>query len=244
MQMRADFASATSVPWIDANGWRFLRGTTKALYEKVPQGRAALAAAEAFAYGVDAVIEPAPSDLPALSKMLAFLGTIEAAPLPVLANIGVIDDGTEVTEEVLNLLARRNLLFRVVSKPDPSLGLNIRIGTAPWTKEVASDPNDFAARVREKITDPKRLLRLYGSYTVIAHLRGSGSRARLHLLNYGRQPVRDLRVRVLGSYKGVRLVESNQAGQQAADITWHDGGTELTIPSLATYAVVDLEKQR
>ena len=66
-KMLADQASATTVPWVESNGWRFMRGLSKALYEKVPAGRGALAAAEAYAYGVDAVIEAAREDLPAVS---------------------------------------------------------------------------------------------------------------------------------------------------------------------------------
>src|SRR4051794_13709169 len=52
--MRMSEASATTVPWVDANGWRFLRGLKKAFYPVVPAGWAALAMAEASAYGADA----------------------------------------------------------------------------------------------------------------------------------------------------------------------------------------------
>jgi hypothetical protein len=242
MEMRMNVASATTVPWVDANGWRFNRGLKKAHYSKLPAGTAALAAAEAFAYGADAVLTPAPEDKAALEEMLAFLKTVEQPPMPVLANVGVIDDGSPVVGEVLNLLGRRNLMYRVVPAPDPSLGLNIRIGTRDFPKEAAANPSDFAARVREKITDDKRLVRLFGSYTVIAHLTGEGGRARLHLLNYGRRPVKDLRVRVLGNYANVRLNESKNPKQAATDVSTQEGGVELTVPLLHTYAVVDLEK--
>ena len=36
-----------------------------------------------------------------------------------MANIGIVDDGSPAMEEVLNMLTRRNLLYRVVTAPDP-----------------------------------------------------------------------------------------------------------------------------
>jgi hypothetical protein len=241
--MRASEASATNVPWIDANGWRFLRGLKKALYEKVPGGRAALAAAEAWAYGVDALVEAAPDDQARFDGMLAFLKSTGAeSPLPTRANLAVIDTGSEAIDEVLNLLSRRNLLYKVVRAPDPSLSLNIRLGAKEWPEAWANDPNDFAARVRERITDDRRLVRIYGngSYNVLVHLTGDRTRSRLHLLNYGRRPVRDLRVRVLGAYKNIRLLEAGDPKQSAKDQLAGGGATEFTIPSLALYAICDL----
>lgn len=241
-QMRVDVASATSVPWIEANGWRFLRGVNKALYENVPAGRGALATAEAYAYGVDAVIEAAQQDLPAISCMIAFERRLGDARMPALANIGVIDDGSADLDEVINLLGRRNLLYRVVRAPDLALDLNVRLGTPQYPRDAAKDPNDFAARVREELSDEKRLVRLFGSYTVLAHLTGEGGRARLHLLNYGNRPVEDLRVSVLGTYQQVQLAESNKPEEQANDVTIDNGRTEVTVPLLHTYAVIDYSR--
>src|SRR3712207_2167291 len=52
---RAGVASPTRSPWVDANGWRFLRDLSRngmgRYYYDLPAGKAALAAAEAFAYG-------------------------------------------------------------------------------------------------------------------------------------------------------------------------------------------------
>lgn len=244
IEMRVNVASASTVPWIDSNGWRFNRGLKQAYYKKLPPGAAALAAAEAFAYGVDAVLEPAPEDDAPLKKMLSFLDSVKQAPMPPLANIGVLDDGAPVTGEVMNLLGRRNLMYKAVSKPDSSLALNVRIGSADFPKEAAANPSDFAARVREKLGDEKRLVRLYGTYTVIAHLTGEGGRARLHLLNYSRRLVKDLRVRVLGVYGSAKLAEASSGPQPAKDFVVFEGGTEVTVPSLQTYAVVDFEERK
>src|SRR5207249_8082630 len=47
IKARADRASATRSPWVDANGWRFLRNPVGQYVYDLPTGRAALAAAEA-----------------------------------------------------------------------------------------------------------------------------------------------------------------------------------------------------
>src|SRR5262245_57992886 len=67
---RAGVASPTRAPWIDANGWRFLRRPTAKYVYTVPAGKAALAAAEAFAYGVDAALTIDPADAGSLAAML------------------------------------------------------------------------------------------------------------------------------------------------------------------------------
>src|SRR5690349_11916561 len=81
-------AIATSAPWIDSNAWRFQRGLTKANYATLPAGAAPLAAAEAFAFNVDALINPPPADVPDLGNVLRFLRAHTAPPMPPLANIG------------------------------------------------------------------------------------------------------------------------------------------------------------
>src|SRR3954469_2006830 len=72
-------ARATNVAWIDSNGWRFARGMRKVSYANVPAGSASLAAAEAFVFNVDAIINPDPADLEDLGKMLRFLKAHEQA---------------------------------------------------------------------------------------------------------------------------------------------------------------------
>src|SRR4029077_11116248 len=51
-------AQATNSPWIDSNAWRFQRGIRKANYTKLGPGAALLAAAEAFTFHVDAILNP------------------------------------------------------------------------------------------------------------------------------------------------------------------------------------------
>jgi hypothetical protein len=237
---RAGVASPTRSPWIVANGWRVMRRPDgKYLYD-VPAGKAALAAAEAFAYGGDAVLTIDSADLAAAGAMLKFLEGLPAADLPPVADIAVVDDGSAVTGEVMNLLARRNLLFQVVRAPASPLPLTIAIGSSEYPASEAADPSAFAQKVRRQLTDERRSLRLFGSEVVICRLTGTPAQARLHLLNYGGREIEGLRIRVRGAYA---TGEAHVAGAGRLPLTDHvvaDGATEFSLPRLATYAVVDL----
>jgi hypothetical protein len=251
----ANVAQSTTAPWINSNGWRFQRGLAKANYATLPAGSAALAAAEAFAFNVDAIFNPDPADVEELGNVLAFLKANPQPPLPVMANIGVVDDGSPQLSEVLNLLTRRNLLYRVVSAPDASLDLTVRLGSADFPKEAAVNPSEFAARVRAKLGDDNRLVRLYGTSTVIARLTGDGRRARLHLLSYGGRgrggqqgqqsarpaPQQGIRVRVLGKYRPTQVAAYGAPPDaKLMDVENPGQATEFTMPTFTTFASVDL----
>ena len=237
---RSGVASPTRAPWVDANGWQFLRHSAGRFYYDLPPGRAALAAAEAFAYGADAVLKIDPADLAEFGRMLAFLREIPEMNLPTVADFAVVDDGSSLTGEVLNLLARRNLLFRVVAEPSSQFSLNIRLGTKEYPREEAADPNAFALKVRRQLGDDKRSLRIYGSETVICRLTSDGRRARLHLLNYSGREIEGLRVKVRGAYgKGAARVFGTEQ-VELTDYLMTDGATEFSIPRMGIYAVVDL----
>lgn len=242
VEYKMNEAAATSLPWVDANGWRFARNGNHTYYYGVPWRKAALAAAEAYANGVDAVVHLDPRELATFGKMLAFLRTIDVPPLPAMANIGIVDDGSDETGEVMNLMARRNMLFRVVTAPDPDCDINVQIGTAEFPKDAASDPFAFAIMVRKKLTDEKRLVRTYGSDVVLARLNGDAAHVRVHLINYGGGKVEGLRVRVRGEYAHGQLAAFGVPNAALADYGVTDGGTEFTIPSMNVYAVVDLKK--
>jgi hypothetical protein len=243
-------SQATAAPWIDSNGWRFQRGLRKAHYATLPEGSAALAAAEAFAFDVEAILNPSAADVDALGAMLSFLAAHAQPALPALANIGVVDDGSAQMGEILNLLTRRNLLYRVVSSNDRSLNLTVRLGSRDFPQALARNPHEFAARVRAKLGDDNRLIRLYGTSSVVAHLTGDGKRTRLHLLSYsgpdrvqgrGLQPVR---VRLLGRYQPTGVaVDSGPADAQLADVDHPGNATEFSVPPFATLAIVDLVRR-
>ena len=126
VRYRMNEARASSAPWVDTNGARFARGITGPTLITAADGKAALAAAEAHAFGIDVLVTAGPKDWKSLGEMRKFLGTLPAEPLPVLANIGFVDDGTPAATEDMKLLLRRNLMFRVVSAPDPKLDVNVK----------------------------------------------------------------------------------------------------------------------
>jgi hypothetical protein len=241
---RPGLASPTRSPWIVSNGWRLTRHPgTKYVYN-VPAGKAALAAAEVFAYGADVVLRIDPADLATLGGMLTFLEALPPADLPAVSDLAIVDDGSAMTGEVMNLLARRNLLFQVVQAPSPRFPINIRIGTPEYPREEAADPSAFAQKIRRQLTDEQRALRVYGSEVVICRLTADAGRARLHLLNYGGREIEGLRIRVRGTY-GDGEVHVVGAGRLALEDRVVSGGaTEFTVPRIATYAVVDLSAAR
>ena len=248
-------AQATTAPWIDSNGWRFRRGLRKANYSKLPSGSAPLAAAEAFTFDAAAILNPDPADVDELGRMLQFLKAQERPALPAMANIGVVDDGSPQLGEILNLLTRRNLLYRVVEKPEPSTPVMVKLGTPEFPREAASNPSEFAARVRARVGDDNRLVRLYGTSTVIAHLTGDGKRARLHLLSYGgrgRQqrpqqaarsaPQQGIRIRVLGRFRPTQVAAYGaEPDAKLEDVENPGNATEFSMPTFTTFAIVDLE---
>ncbi len=231
VRYRADIATASTTPWVDANGWRYARGAGKVYFIDASKSSCALAAAEAFVYGADAVIKIDPKQLEAFGNMLKFLRPLERPPLPPLANIGVEDDGSALAGEAMNMLARKNLLFRIVRKPDPQLDLNVKPGAD------ARNPGVYAQNVRTQLKDAKRLVRVYGSDVVLASFTGEGSRARLFLLNYGRGKIEGLRVRVLGKWGGVVI-----AGARIEDVERLPDAVEFSIPELETLGVIELER--
>src|SRR5438093_3789177 len=221
---RAEVASPTRSPWVNANGWRFLRNAAgKYYYHDLPKGRAALAAAEAFACGADAILKIDPDDLAEAGAMLAFLRSLPRDEMSQLADLAVVDDGSPLIGEVMNLLARRNLLFRVVRSPSPEFRLNIRLGTKEYPEAEAANPSEFALKIRRQLGDAQRSLRVYGSEVVLCRLTGEATRLRLHLLNYGRREIAGLRVRLRGSYSKGEVRSVGAGRVELEDLVIGDG---------------------
>ena len=241
---RAGLASPTRAPWIVANGWRFTRNPGAKYRYDLPAGKGALAAAETFAYGADAVLKIDPADASGLGAMLTFIEGIPSADLPAIADLGVIDDGSAITGEVMNLLARRNLLFQVLKAPSSRVRLNIAMGSPEYPIADAADPSAFALKIRRQLTDQQRTLRVYGSEVVIARLTGDAGRIRLHLINYGGREIEGLRLRLRGAY-GTGDARVHGAGRiSLQDHVVADGATEFSLPRIGTYAVIDLTAAR
>ncbi len=238
----ADESGPTRRPWVNSNGWRFLRNPQGNYVYDAPGAASALAAAEGFTFGVRALIRTDDRGLAPLGSMLALLRSLDGPRHPSLANIGFIDDGTDASAEFMNLLVRGNLLFQVLHKPDPRMDLNVTLGAADYPRSEAGRPGLLAERVRDNLTDDKRLLRIYGSEEVVGRLEGGNGVARLYLLNYGgaKQPIHGLRVRVLGRFSRQAAVIAGSQKPALVDIRVADAATEFTIPELTTLAVVEL----
>ena len=134
-------AQATTAPWIESNALAVPawppKGPLREAARRVPRR---FAAAEAFTFGVDAILNPEPADVPELGKMLRFLKTQPQPSMPAMANIGVVDDESPAMDEVLNMLTRRNLLYRVVPAPDRKLDLTVQLGSKDFPKEAQRTP--------------------------------------------------------------------------------------------------------
>ncbi len=237
VQMRNNEASATRSPWVDSNGWRFIRTPEKQFYYQVTGDAAVLAAAEAFTYNSEALISADPAGTQAFEKMVAFLRTIpDAKDLKPVADFAVIDDGSDQTGEVINLLTRQNLLFKLEKSADPKFKINVRVGPND------TNPSEVSHKVRAQLGDDHRSLRIYGSETVVARYVAGGGKARVYLINYAKNPVRGLRVRIVGAYSKGEGHIYNVADQSPADWTQDAGATEFSLPELGSFAVIDLSK--
>ena len=241
---RAGIASPTRTPWIVASGWRFMRQPKARFAYDLPSGKAALAAAEAFAYGADVVLKVDPADLGSLGGMLKFLEAVPEADLPPIADLAVVDDGSPVSGEVINLLTRRNLLLQVVTTPSARFKVNVAVGTADYPIAEAADPSAFAQKIRRQLTDEQRTLRVYGSEVVICRLTGDGKQVRLHLLNYGGREIEGLRIRLRGTYAQGEAAIAGAGRLPLTDFVAADGATEFSVPRIASYAVIDLKAVR
>ena len=237
---RANVASATRSPWIDANGWRFVRNSSGRFYYDLPRGRAAIALAEVIAYKGDAILKIDPSDLKEAGAMIAFGKDVAGDDYPPIADFGIIDDGSPETGEAMNLLMRRNLLYKIVRDSMPQFTLNIKFGSKEFPKAIVANPSEFARGVRQRLGDENRSLRIYGSEMVICHLTGSDSRARLHLLNYSGRDAFGLRVRLRGNYSRGEAKAFGQGRVELEEFVNDKNSTEFSLLKTGVYAVIDL----
>lgn len=235
---RANQGSASRSPWINTNGWRFLRQPDATFVYDVKGQQCALAAAEAFAFGANALIRCDEPGLKALADMLAYLRSVPPAALPPLADIAFQDDGSATAGEVMNLMVKSNLLFRRVRAPDRTAKLNVRLGTGDFPLEDAKNPGKMAQLIRSKLGDERRSVRIYGSVVVVARLTGTADRLRVQLINYSgaQRTVDGVRVRVLGKYT------NHGSNLQLLDFTVEPDATEFTLPELKIFTVIDLSK--
>ncbi|HEX7086070.1 MAG TPA: hypothetical protein VF198_06875 [Vicinamibacterales bacterium] len=236
-------ASATRTPFVVSNGWRIRRGPDTRYRYNLPVERAALAAVEAATWGADAVLQlEAPGDLAPLGRVHQFLRKLPDRDLPHMADFAMVDDGSDEAGEVMNLFTRRNLLYEIVKAPSDRFALNIQLGTPEFPRMSTSDPSAFALRVRRRIGDEARSLRIYGSEVTIARAGADANGARVHLINYTGRQVFGLRVRLRGVYEPEGAYVLGVERSALEDVAVVDGFTEFTIPQMGLFAVVDLRK--
>jgi len=234
---RANQGSASRSPWLNSNGWRFLRQPQAVFVYDVKGAQAALAAAEAFMFGGNALIRSDDAGLKPLAEMLAYLGTVPPADLPPISDIAFQDDGTAAAGEVMNMMVKSSLLFRSVRAPDRSAKLNVKLGAKEFPLADAKNPGKMAQLIRSTLNDDRRSVRIYGTVTVVARVTGTPDRLRVQLLNYAgaERRVDGLRVRVLGQY-------TKHSDDKLLDYTVEPDATEFTLPELKTYTVIDLSR--
>ena len=242
VQYRTNEASATRSPWIDANGWRIIREPGRSFVYHLTGEAAALAAAEAFTYGTDALIATDTAGADAFNLMLDFLRQIPPLDVTPVTDFGLVDDRSDAAGELLNLLTRQNLLYKLEAAPDRNLRLNVRLGSKEYPANEVNNPNLLAHKIRSQLGDENRSLRIYGSEVVIARLATNSRQGRVYLLNYANRPVRGLRVRVRGAYaKGeARIIGVTDA--QLEDWLRDGNATEFTVRELNAFAVIDLAR--
>lgn len=240
LQRKYNVASPTRAPWIDANGWRFLRAPGGQYLYDLAAGKAALSAAESFVYNADVIVKIEPSELQEFGKMLAFLRTLPAEELPTIADFTYIDTGTVSSGEVMNLFMRRNLLFQLDKYPSSLHRINVKLGTRDYPESAATDPSAFAQKIRQQLGDEKRSLRIYGSEVVIARLLSDSTKLRLHLLNYGGREIEGLRVRLRGKFANGSAQIAGIGRASLEDFLVANGATEFTIPKMTSYALIEL----
>ena len=222
-----------------------MRQPTARFAYDVEGNTAALAAAEAFCYGAVAIVQTDSSGLKPLAEMLTFLKTLDSREGPAVADVGFIDNGSATDAEVMNLLVRDNLLFRIVHSPSPDVKLTVQVGSKEFPAQEAKNPDLFAHKVRATLKDARRSIRLYGTSLVVARVTGNPGKIRVHLLNYGAghgTRVGAFRVRVLGRYSKATLHSFDGPKDTVADYSLESDATEFTVPELKTYAVVDLTR--
>ncbi|MFN0085152.1 MAG: hypothetical protein ACKVX9_07170 [Blastocatellia bacterium] len=238
---RGNVASATRRPWIDANGWLYLRQPVGKFLAELPAGRAPLAAAEAYVYQADLLMKIDPGDLEAVGEVASFFRALPAArPLPAVGDLAVIDDGSDAIGEVMNLLTRRNLLFELLPRSSAKYRINIRLGTKAYPAADAADPSEFALKIRHQLGDENRSLRIYGSETVFARYTAGGGLFRLHLLNYSNSQIDGLRVKLKGAASAGALGRAFGVGEFTPDTPVQaDGAYEFSIPRMRLYSMIE-----
>ena len=246
-------ASPTQRPWMDASGWRFLRAAAAAGYStSCPPGRGPLAAAEAHLHGADALCRSTLRDLPAVAQDAApSCARSRRCPGPTWPRSRWWTTGPSWSGEVMNLLSRRNLLWRPgaegrgpATPPARVAGSRCASGAPPSRRRPPRIPASWPrADPAAASATTGALLRVYGSEAVLCRLQGDRAGTLAPVAAELRQRRREgVRVRIRGGYPRGTAVTDRTGSRAPIDQTSTGDTTELTVPPFALWAVVDLQR--
>ena len=182
-----------------------------------------------------------------------------------LASVGVVTAEPMLSYEVMNLLARHNVPFKLVDPKAitaPALdGIKMLIvldapassqealaaferggGTVRKVASGVADPNGFALEVRRALGPQQRAIEIWNGITVIAapFREPGGTSLLITALNYAHQPL-PFQLRVPGTFSSVTL-ESPEDPSTLLPYQQRDGFTEFVIPALRVGGRVFLSK--
>jgi hypothetical protein len=226
-------------------------------------GATALAIAEAAVFGgayavpTSALAESAKGRRSTIAQLKFIADHPEWFSGSIEATVDVLADTLEPIREVMNLLVRRNLPFRAFTRDQwpadrpaalvligqPPLNVDEQARVAAWRSagtailepRSAPDPSAFAAEVRGALGS-RRPFRLTNAQEVIAVLKGGKPRI-LHLLNYGLDPIQDVRVQLAQQPSRAILF----APEKPAGVALEIRQGEIVVPEMGVSCAILLE---
>ena len=202
-----------------------------------------------------------------IRRSIDFYAWNVSQPQQAIANVGVVTGDPMRDFELLNLLARHNLRFAVVSPASVTsqrlTGIDLLMVLDPLDQaakqriqefgaagngrvveraNVPADPNASALQLRQLLGAERRVVDIWNGITVLvaAYARPASGDVVLTVVNYAAQPL-PIQLRVRGAYSQVQY---EVPGQPAALVPFEvrDGGTEFVLPALRIGARVFLNR--
>lgn len=81
-------------------------------------------------------------------------------------------------------------------------------------------------------------------FNAVTQSAGGRSRVLVHVLNYTRNPARDVKVKVQGKFASVKLLSPDSTRSSARVLPSSGSGLEVELPELGTYSLLVLEDER
>jgi hypothetical protein len=229
-----------------------------------------LAIAEAGAFGADLILDlhgrlesdlvaGRPEGRAAWDRIHSYIdgyGWDRARTHTPIANVGLVARKPEDAYELLNLLARHNVPFKLLTGarvgapevnevdlvvvPTPDDRALLVPGIVPERIHEPKDitnPNAFALEVRNRLGKEKRIVDVWNGITVLAApYRAPDGAVLLELLNYA-QEAQTVPVRLRGEYQAVRY-ENPERKAELLPFENENGVTQFVVPDLAVGGTV------